>query len=226
MENSSLYYNQPEKFTESEIEWINDLADAVSFVFGVSLEDLQGTRRLRRISDARRVICYYCYENINLKNIGGPNNVALASWFLRKHHSVVCYHVEVFDNLYMSDKNFRSQYDAVLAIMNGTALKVSREEMEVIQKELTWDDVKSNSRYTMQIKESLMPENVSSKIRSMRECGYGAGLISKYVKCGENFIRWYIKKNEIKVNPKARIFNNNPAEAYAMPKYQVKAVDY
>lgn len=226
MKNSSLYYNQPEKFTDSEIKWLNELVDAVCFVFGVSIEDLQGTQRHRRISDARKVICYYCYENINLKNIGGPNNVALASWFLKKHHSVVCYHVDMFDTLYMADKNFSSQYDAVLAIMNGTMLKISKEEMEIQQKQLTWEDVKNNCRYTMQIKESLMPESVSSKIRSMRECGYGAGLISKYVRCSQTFVRWYVDKNQIKVNSRSRIFNNSPEEAYNLPNYKSYTIDY
>ena len=226
MNGTNFYYNTPEKFTKDEIEWVNDLADAVCFVFGVTVGDLAGPSRKSPLPDARKVISYYCYQNIKLENVQAPNNVALASWFLKKHHSVICYHVEMFENLYLTHKNFKFSYDAVLAIMSGSAGIITREEIETPEKELTWDIVRTNSRYTMQIKESLMPLNIAHKIRSMRECGYGAGIIAKYTKCGEPFIRWYIEKNKIKVNSKARLFNNSPQESYAMPKYQVKSIDY
>lgn len=226
MENSNLYYNNPEKFTQSEIEWVNDLADAVCFVFGVTVGDLAGTSRKAPLPDARRIICYYCYQNIKLENVGAPNNVALASWFLKKHHSVICYHVEKFEGLYLTDKNLKAKYDAVLAILNGSAGIITREEIETPEKELTWDVVRTNSRYTMQVKESLMPLSISHKIRAMRECGYGSGIIAKYTKCGEPFVRWYIQKNDIKVNSRARLFNNSPEESYSVPTYQSKVIDY
>lgn len=226
MYKSKLYYNQPQKFTQYEIDWVNDLADAVCFVFGVTVGDLAGNSRKAPLPDARRIISYYCYHNIKLDNVQAPNNVALASWFLKVHHSVVCYHVKTFDGLYMSDSNFKAKYDAVLSIMNGNEVVMVREEIEVPTKKLTWEDVRSNSRYTMQIKESLMPVSIAHKIRSMRECGYSPRIIANYVKCGEAFAKWYIDKNGIQVSSRARLFSNSPSDAYSAPRYQSKVIDY
>ena len=226
MNKSKLYYNEPQKFTQYEIDWVNDLADAVCFVFGVTVGDLAGGSRKAPLPDARRILAYYCYHNIKLENVVAPNNVALASWFLKVHHSVICYHVKTFDGLYMSDSNFKAKYDAVLSIMNGNEVVMVREEIEVPSKKLTWEDVRSNSRYTMQVKESLMPISIAHKIKSMRECGYSPRIIANYVKCGEPFVGWFIDKNNIKVSSRARLFNNGPQDAYSMPKVQSKSIDY
>ena len=70
-----------------------------------------------------------------------------------------------------------------------------------------------------------MPIGVANTIKNMREAGYSPATIARYVRCSTSFVEWYIKKQGIKVNSRARLFNNGPATFVKMPK-PTYSIDY
>lgn len=217
-----VYQNSGNRFTEDEIDEVRKLCEITAFVFDVTVDDIAGTRRHKPLPDARRVISHYAYYNIHLKNVSGERNVALVSWFLDLHHTSVCYYVETCEDIYDTDKKFRRKYEMIMSIFNGEPILIGDDDdvkIEVgLRKNLSWDIVKRSSGFPKTVKESLMPIGVAEKIRDMRECGYSPTTIARYVRCSIGFADWYIKKHGIKVNPKARICNNGPADFVKVPK--------
>jgi hypothetical protein len=196
-----------DKFTEEEIEQIESLGKIVCYIFGIEEEELRGKVRERDFTDARKVLASCASSNIDVRSSYnymsvGYNHVALASWYLNTDHSSVSYSVNKAAELYQVDEKFKVLYDCVMAIINNpddqTLSTLNKYSWE---KQLTWDDVRSNNMFTHKLRMSLVPQEVIDGIVSLYERGYGGALISNKYSVLSSFVNYVIEKlNVTRVN--------------------------
>lgn len=182
-----------ERFTESEVKYINEVADVVCMVFKITKDDLKGSRRLRNFVDARKVLCHYICNNVRLENFQGKYHLALATWFLNVHHSTVNYHITMAGELYKTDFKFRSSYDLCVKIVNERENGFLSRNKD-INMNAKWEDVRLDPSVSYQTKLASLPKRVANRIKEMYEMGYPNRRISYECKCTNGFINIYVKE--------------------------------
>ena len=83
------------------------IIQTVGSVTGLSPNQITGPRRLQNITDARFIAIHFIrkYTNMSLKHIGRSIG--------NRNHATIIHAINVFEELYMTDKIFREKADKV-----------------------------------------------------------------------------------------------------------------
>lgn len=185
-----------DRFTEEEVEAIEVVSKIVCEIYGVSLDELRGSKRNFPLPDARKMVSHYICNNIELEKVSGYYNVALPTWYFNRNHTSITYYVNSASEMYESDKLFRDMYDKFISIINGAQESEYMLPMkEVEERKYTWEDVRANGGFSNYIKEMLIPEKVGKRMVEMYNMGYSFMQIKNYCRAGETFVRYYLNKH-------------------------------
>lgn len=183
-----------ERFTEEEILIVQNVANVVCKVFGVTIDELKSDVRVRPVPDARKVICHYLAKNIRLENFQGRYHIALATWFLNQDHSTVSYAVKQAGFLYETDIFFKAAYDNVVNMINNPDDYDFNLVLPIVnESDVSWNDVRRNCGYKYEKKKKLIPTDVSKRIIEMYEAGYSISNICREMMVGDKFLNKYVK---------------------------------
>lgn len=219
-----------ERFTKEEIDIVNKVGRIVCHVFDVQESDLRSSLKTNPLPDARKVLSHYISTNIKLENFFGNYHVALATWYLNKDHSTICYAVQKANDLYETDVFFRASYDNVVSIINNPndyQFIVVEKNEKPVEIKLMWEDVRRNPGYKNNVKMKLMPEKVSNRLKDMYYMGYSIPQIAYDIKATISFVKYYISQNDMsRLDIKARIYNQNFGSYSSPTKFVSTKIDY
>ena len=210
-----------DKFTEEEIEAIESLAKVVCFVCGLLDEELRGKSRVRPAPDARKMVCKYVYDNINIGTTDGGSNYALSAWFFNQDHSTINHSVNEFNKLYITNEEFKIVYDKLIESINNPEVMNQFDPQRMYLVEKTWELVRYNANERLSVKYNLMPEDIKSKSIDLYHKGYGYQSIACEVGTDAPLIIYLVKRMNIKRDKVEKIKSIRSASAF-IPTLRVK----
>lgn len=199
-----MYYAE-DKFTQEEKDAMDGLARVVSFVCGVSYDELRSKTRKQPIVDARKIACKYAVDNIPNSLIFGSRNNALPSWFFNVDHSSVIHAVNSAEWLYEYDKRFARLYNAVIELVDNPESEIDLHFDDKFTKEKIWDSVRMNEREPHRTRYALLPENVKNVIIDSYEKGYSELTIANKAETLLAFIQYFVKREGLNRNKMDKI---------------------
>jgi len=144
-----------------------DIASIVNAIKIVTKADPLSTDRYRANVDARFILFKICRELLHLTFMKIGNLVG-------KDHATVLYGCRKFDDLIVTDREFRDNYEAVVVLMNDIDLQSKIDDPEFLADYITikskYEDLKSQHKKTQQEYLAKMFCNVSnSAIKNILE---------------------------------------------------------
>lgn len=124
----------------------NDIKSIVHAIKTVTKADPMSNDRQRHNVDARFILFKICRSvlNLSLSRIGQLTN---------KHHATILYGCRQFDDLIVTDREFRNNYESVITLMNDVELQSKIDSTEFLSDYVTikskYEDLKSVHEKTL-----------------------------------------------------------------------------
>ena len=197
-----------DRFTEEEKLAIESLAKVVCYFFDIDVEEVRGRGRQRVLTDARKIISNYAFNNIPVEHVQyrkSKGTTSLASWYLNVDHSSIVYFVNQCDELIQTDKYFSAIYDTIADAVNIQDVDGVTMADKIYKKR--WDDIKGDIYESNHVKYDVIPEAVLTEIRVLYQKGYSNMTIANRHGTTMDFIEHVVKKENLMRSKKQVLIN-------------------